>query len=81
MPMARQRMASETIHCTARNLISPVSVMREVTPKTGSSDRMKLAVLWQSEATKVVHAVHDHQATMKPKRRAYLGPPASAAQK
>ena len=31
-------------------------------------------------AVKVIQAVHDHQATKKPKNRAYLGPALSAAQ-
>lgn len=31
-------------------------------------------------AVNVIHAVQDHQATMKPKNLAYLGPALSAAQ-
>jgi hypothetical protein len=38
------------------------------------------APTWQLPAAKVIHAVHDHQATMKPKKRAFFGPALSAAQ-
>jgi hypothetical protein len=44
------------------------------------SERRKFAAAWESEAQKVVQAVEDHQATINPKRRPYLGPPDSAAQ-
>ena len=35
---------------------------------------------WQFPAAKVTQAVQAHQATRKPKKRAYLGPALSAAQ-
>jgi len=66
--MAMQRIASDTIHWTARNLMSPGSVVKS-SPKTVISERRKLAAAWQFAATKVVHAVVLHQATMKPNRR------------
>ena len=34
----------------------------------------------QFPAAKVIHAVHDHQATMNPKKRPYFGPALSALQ-
>lgn len=68
MPMLMQRKASETIHCTARNLMSLVSVVKGRL-NTVISDSKKFAVAWQLEATNVVQAVVLHQATMKPKNR------------
>ena len=44
------------------------------------SERRKFAAAWESEAQKVVQAVDDHHATMKPNKRPYLAPPDSAAQ-
>ena len=73
-------MTSETIHCTARNLMSLTSV-ENASLKTLISDRMKLAVACHKLATKVVHAVVAHHATRKPKSLPYFVPPASAAQK
>ena len=35
---------------------------------------------WQLPAANVIHAVHDHQATTKPKNLAYFGPALSADQ-
>ena len=59
-------MHSDTIHWTARNLMSLGSVGK-FKLKTVISESKKFAAAWQLLATNVVHAVVLHHATMKPK--------------
>ena len=80
MPIEMNRKHSATIHWTARKRMLPTSVVNP-TLKTVISESKKFAAAWQFEATKVVHAVVLHQATINPKSRPKRRPPDSAAQK
>lgn len=79
--MVMRRNTSATIHSTARNLTLDLSrPPGNDVLNTVNSLNMKSAVPIVLLATNDVQAVAAHHAVIKPKKRPYFLPPASAAQ-